>query len=81
MKEQVDRRLQLHCDIEISSFIRPEQIAGPTGSAAQIAPVLRTTRTESWALLTLGKPANLTTVDDINSAKRLQVEVTATRLD
>jgi hypothetical protein len=81
MKEQVDRRLQLHCDIEISSFIRPEQIAGPTGNATQIAPVLRTTRTESWALLTLGKPANLTTVDDVNSAKRLQVEVTATKLD
>jgi len=81
MKEQVDRRLQLHCDIEISSFIRPEQIAGPTGNATQIAPVLRTTRTESWALLTLGKPANVTTVDDVNSAKRLQVEVTATKLE
>jgi len=81
MKEQVDRRLQLHCDIEISSFIRPEQIAGPTGNASLIAPVMRTTRTESWALLTLGKPANLTTVDDVNSAKRLQVEVTATKLE
>ena len=81
MKEQVDRRLQLHCDIEISSFIRPEQIAGPTGNATQIAPILRTTRTESWELLTLGKPAILTTVDDINSAKRMQIEITATRLD
>ena len=81
MKEQVDRKLQVHCDIEMSSFIRPEQIAGPTGNATSVAPVLRVTRTESWALMTLGKPTILTTVDDINSAKRMQVEVTATKLD
>ena len=80
LKEQIDRRVQLHCDIEISSFVRPEQIAS-SGNAGPAAPVLRTTRTESWALLTLGKPAILTTVDDINSAKRMQIEVTATRLD
>lgn len=81
IKEQVDRRLQLHCDIEISSFIRPEQIANSTGNAGLAAPFLRTMRTESWALLTLGKPAILTTVDDINSSKRMQIEVTATKLD
>jgi hypothetical protein len=81
MKEQVDRRLQLHCDIEISSFIRPEQIANATGNTGLAAPFLRTTRADSWALLTLGKPAVLTTVDDINSTKRMQVEVTATRVD
>jgi hypothetical protein len=80
LKEQVDRRVQLHCDIEISSFVRPEQIAS-SGNAGPAAPVLRTTRTESWALLTLGKPAILTTVDDINSAKRMQIEVTATRVE
>ena len=81
LKEQVDRRVQLHCDIEMSSFARPEQLASATGHAGPEAPVLRTTRTESWALLTLGKPSILTTVDDINSAKRMQIEVTATKLD
>jgi hypothetical protein len=81
MKEQVDRRLQLHCEIEISSFIRPEQIANATGNAGPAAPFLRATRTDSWELLTMGKPALLTTVDDINSTKRMQIEVTATRLD
>jgi len=81
LKEQVDRRLQFHCDIEMSSFVRPEQIAGAIGKAGPEAPVMRTTRTESWALLTLGKPAILTTVDDVNSAKRLQVEVTATKIE
>jgi hypothetical protein len=81
MKEQVDRRLQFHCDIEISSFIRPEQIANATGNAGPAAPFLRATRIDSWALLTVGKPAILTTVDDINSTKRMQIEVTATKLD
>lgn len=81
LKEQVDSGVQLHCDIEISSFIRPEQIANATGNAGLAAPFLRTTRTESWALLTLGKPAVLTTVDDINSAKRMQIEVTATKVN
>jgi hypothetical protein len=80
MKEQVDRRLQFHCDIEISGFARPDQ-AGGSGNAIPGAPILRTTRTESWALLTLGKPAALTTVDDINSTKRMQVEVTATKVE
>ena len=81
LKEQVDRRLQFHCDIELSSFMRPEQIAGAIGQSGPEAPVMRTTRTESWALLTLGKPAILTTVDDVNSARRIQVEVTATKIE
>jgi len=81
LKEQVDRRLQFHCDIEMSSFVRPEQIASTTGHAGPEAPVMRTTRTESWALLTLGKPAVFTTVDDVNSAKRMQIEVTATKME
>jgi len=81
MKEQVDSRMQLHCDIEMSSLVRPEQIASATGNAGPGVPVLRSTRTESWALMTPGKPTILTTVDDINSAKRLQIEVTATKVD
>ncbi|MGZ4842434.1 MAG: hypothetical protein ACXV5J_11865 [Candidatus Angelobacter sp.] len=81
LKEQVDSVVQLHCDIEVSSFVRPEQIASTTGNAGPAAPVVRTTRTDSWALLTLGKPAILNTVDDINSAKRMQIEVTATKVN
>jgi hypothetical protein len=80
LKEQVDHRLQFHSDNEISSFVRPDQIAN-SGNAGSAAPVLRTTRTESWALLTLGKPSVFTTVDDINSTKRLQIEVTATKVE
>jgi hypothetical protein len=80
LKEQVDHKLQFHSDNEISGFARPEQIAN-SGNASSFAPVLRTTRTESWALLTLGKPAVFTTVDDINSTKRMQIEVTATKVE
>ena len=80
LKEQVDRRVQFHCDIEISGFARPDQIGG-SGNSIPGAPVLRTTRTESWALLTLGKPAVFTTVDDVNSTKRMQIEVTATKVE
>lgn len=79
IKEQVDKKLQLQCENEISSFVRPEQLAG-SGTGVP-APILRTTRTSSWALLTLGKPTLLATIDDINSAKRMQIEVTATKLD
>ena len=81
MKEQVDRRMQLNCDIEMSSLVRPEQIASVTGNAGPGVPVLRSMRIESWELLTMGKPAILTTVDDINSTKRMQIEVTATKVD
>jgi hypothetical protein len=81
LKEQVDSVVQLHCDIEMSSFVRPEQIASTSGNGGPAAPVVLTTRTDSWALLTLGKPAILNTVDDINSAKRMQIEVTATKMD
>lgn len=80
LKEQVDHRLQFHCDNEISSFARPEQ-AGGSGNSVPGAPVLRTTRTESWALLTLGKPVVFTTVDDVNSTRRMQIEVTATKVE
>lgn len=79
VKEHVDRRLQADCDIEISSFVRPEQLPG--GNAGPSAPVMRTTRTSSWALLALGKPAVIATVDDVSSAKRMQIEVTATRVE
>lgn len=78
-KEQADRRLQVHCDVEVSSFFRPDQQSGTSTGAA--APLLRSTRTESWALLTLGKPSILATVDDVNSTRRMQIELTATRVD
>lgn len=79
-KEQPDRRLQVHCDIEVSSFFRPDQPMG-SSSVVPTAPLLRSTHTYSWALLTLGKAIPLATVDDVNSTKRMQIELTATRVE
>jgi hypothetical protein len=80
VKELAGNKLQAECDIEISNFVRPEQYTG-SGGGGTSAPVLRTTRSSSWALLTLGKPAIMTTLDDVNSTKRIQVEVTATKME
>ena len=81
MTEQADRRLQTECDIEISNFVRSDHDGPAIPAAGNSAPIMRTTRTSSWALLTMGKPTVFTTVDDVNSAKRMQIEVTATKLD
>jgi hypothetical protein len=80
LKEQKGGKLQADCDIGISSFIPADQVAN-SGSAGPSAPIMRTTRTSSSSLLTMGKPALVATVDDVNSAKRMQIEVTATKLD
>jgi len=82
VKEQGLNKVQVECDIEMSSFIHPEQLAASgSSSSAHTAPVLRSTRTSSWALLSLGKPAVIATLDDINSAKHMQIEVTATKVE
>jgi len=80
VKEQGLSKVQVECDIEMSSFIHPEQLAA-SGSSSHTAPVLRTTLISSWVLLSLGKPAVMATLDDINSAKHMQIEVTATKVE
>ncbi len=80
LKEQAGGKLQAQCDASISNFIRPEQLPESRNTGVS-APVLRTTNTNTWALLTLGKPVVIASIDDVNSAKRLQIEVTAAKLD
>jgi hypothetical protein len=77
LHETVPDKLQVACDVNISSFVVPDQ--GTDNRA--VPPILRTTHASSWALLTPGKPAMLSTIDDVNSKKRTQIEVTAARLD
>jgi len=74
-------KIQAHCEIAISGFVRPDQIPENRGNAVAPAPVLRSTNSNTWAILTPGKPSVIATVDDINSAKRMQIEMTATKLD
>jgi hypothetical protein len=77
--ETVDNKLAVSVDINFSNFAIPEQNTdlGKVGSR----PVLRGVTQRVSAVVNPGKPQILTTVDDVNSTKRMQVELTATRVD
>jgi hypothetical protein len=77
VNEQADRFI-VFTDLDISSFALPEQGTDPHNSAM---PVLRNIKQHFNTIVTPGKPAVVTTMDDINSKKRMQVEVTATRIE
>lgn len=70
-----DGDLTLDSEVELSTFAIPEQANETKGN-----PILRTVSQSLSARPALGKPAVLSTLDDLNSRKRLQVEVTVTRL-
>jgi hypothetical protein len=59
--------------VELSSLAQPDQ-------AASGHPVLRTVESSFGAEVTLGKPMLIASMDDINSTRRYEVEVTATKL-
>jgi hypothetical protein len=80
LKEMVLGKLQAQCDVNISNFVMPDQIADG-GRSAVGAPVMRTTNASTWAVLTPGKPTIVSTIDDVNSKKRTQIEVIATRME
>ena len=71
-------KVAANCEVNISNFVLPEQSPEARNSAG---PVLRTTNATSWALLTPGKPTVISTIDDVNSKKRIQIELTATKID
>jgi hypothetical protein len=80
LKDVTAGRVQASCDFEITSFVLPEQAVDARSNVPGV-PILRTTSTSTWAVLTPGKPAIISSIDDVNSKKRTQIEVTATRLD
>ena len=65
----------LESEIEMSTFAIPEQASEAKGN-----PILRTVNQSLSTRPALGKVALLSTLDDLNSRKRMQVEVTVTRL-
>jgi hypothetical protein len=76
MLRELAGKIAMTCDVELSSIL-PEQNSETHNS---LGPVLRTTKASYvWAVLVPGKPNTITTIDDVNSKKRIQVEVTATR--
>lgn len=76
--EQADKFI-VTSDLAISSVVLPE----PTSEArvGEGNPVVRQIKQQFTAIVPPGKPTLVTSIDDINSKKRLQVEVTATRLE
>ncbi len=71
-------KLEASIRMELSSFAVPEQSADPRSAGM---PVLRNSNFAIWTILTPGKPQVIASIDDLNSKKRTQVEVTATRID
>jgi hypothetical protein len=77
--ETVNNKLSLRVDLGVSNFAVPEQNADPRTAGSR--PVLRAVTQRVRAVVTAGKPQIITSMDDVNSTKRLQVEVTATKMD
>jgi len=75
--EQAEKFI-LSSNLEISSFALPDQNADPRAGGN---PILRQVRQHFVALLAPGKPTLVTSIDDTNSKKRLQVEATVTRIE
>jgi hypothetical protein len=71
---QREDELRLEMRLEVNSFVPVE------GEARPREPVLRSMRSELAASITPGKPTLLTTIDELGSRRRFQVEVTATRI-
>jgi hypothetical protein len=77
--EQADKFI-VTSDLEISSVVVPEQSAeARAGSSGN--PVVRQIKQRSTTMVSPGKPTLVTSIDDVNSKKRLQVEVIATRIE
>jgi hypothetical protein len=61
--------------IEISSVVKDESSGGGTPN-----PIVRQARASVVASVTPGKPTVITTMDDVSSNRRYEVEVTATKI-
>jgi hypothetical protein len=77
--ETVNGKLAVGVDITISNFAIPEQNTDPRTAGSR--PVLRGVTQRVGAVVNPGKAQILTSMDDVNSNKRLQVELMATKLD
>lgn len=75
--EREDGEITLESEIDMSNFAVPEQAAEAHPGTP---PVVRNLSQEVATRLTPGRPAVISSVDDVNSRKRLQVEVTLTRV-
>jgi hypothetical protein len=78
LREPQAGKLPVQCDINISNFVLEQQFADPKNSAG---PMVRTANVSTGTVVAPGKPTVIATIDDINSKKRTQIEVTATKVE
>jgi hypothetical protein len=79
LQEMTDNKLSARINLHLSSFALPEQNTDPRTAGAQ--PVLRRIDQQLRAVLIPGKSQIVSSIDDVNSSKRMQVEIKATKLD
>lgn len=77
--ETVNNKLGVSVDMTVTNFAIPEQNTDPRTAGSR--PVLRGVTQRVSAVVNPGKPQILTSMDDVNSTKRIQVELTATKVD
>lgn len=77
--ETVNNKVAVRIDMTVTNFAIPEQNTDPRTAGSR--PVLRGVTQRVRAVVTPGKPQIITSMDDINSTKRMQVELTATKID
>ena len=75
--EQSDKFI-VFTGLDLSYVISADQISGPH---LQGQPIIRSVKENSTTLVYPGKPTLVTSIDDINSKKRMQLEVTVTRIE
>jgi hypothetical protein len=77
--ETFDNKVAVRIDVTITNFAIPEQNTDPRTAGSR--PVLRGVTQRVHTVLTPGKPQVVTSMDDVNSTKRMQMEVTATKME
>ena len=81
LREQQGGKVEAQCDINVSGFVLHDDVPAARGNGVAPTPILRSTSSNSWSLLALGKAALIASIDDINSTKRMQIELTATKVE
>jgi hypothetical protein len=67
-------------ELVVRSEVSNLDLTSEAGSASRIAPVIRRINIDGSTLVTLGKPLLIGSMDDPNSKRQFQLEVTVTKL-
>lgn len=77
--ERLNNKLAVWVEITLTNFAIPEQNTDPRTAGSR--PVLRGVTQRLRTVLTPGRAQVITSMDDVNSNKRMQVELTATKVE